>query len=279
VTTAAHPAGWLRECLGFDTATDVEVEEAVGGGEGLASLREESFDAVVVRHQSPELDAVGFVEALRATGADDPLVVVGDQPADDFALPCWEAGADEYVAIASTTPQGMTWVVARAIEWRRMARENRRLAELDRHRLRLEHGEADRLLAQQRELINGLEELTRTCVLESAPATGPDTGEAASRFPLETPHSLVNHYVDLLRAQIIMGSGNLATETSAVVDSLHGLNLPTSRVMQLHLHALETTLRGLGSRSSRHVMARADLLVLEIMLQLAERYRRDAGAA
>ena len=44
--------------------------------------------------------------------------------------------------------------------------------------------------------------------------------------------------------------------------------------MQLHLTALEDLLEGLGSRSTRHVLTRADLLVLEVMVNLAEGYRQ-----
>jgi hypothetical protein len=43
--------------------------------------------------------------------------------------------------------------------------------------------------------------------------------------------------------------------------------------MLLHLHVLEEMVRGLGSRSARHVMNRADMLVLEVMINLAQNYR------
>jgi hypothetical protein len=43
--------------------------------------------------------------------------------------------------------------------------------------------------------------------------------------------------------------------------------------MLLHLKVLEELIHGLGSRSARHVMSRADLLVLEVMVHLAEGYR------
>jgi hypothetical protein len=46
------------------------------------------------------------------------------------------------------------------------------------------------------------------------------------------------------------------------------------QALQLHLCALEDLMRGLGARSARHVLTRADLLVLEVMLHLAEGYRR-----
>jgi hypothetical protein len=37
---------------------------------------------------------------------------------------------------------------------------------------------------------------------------------------------------------------------------------------------LEELIRGLGSRSTRHVMSRADLLALEMLLHTADGYRR-----
>jgi hypothetical protein len=45
------------------------------------------------------------------------------------------------------------------------------------------------------------------------------------------------------------------------------------QAVQLHLHVLEEMIRGLGNRSSRHVMNRADLLILEVIVDLAESYR------
>jgi hypothetical protein len=43
--------------------------------------------------------------------------------------------------------------------------------------------------------------------------------------------------------------------------------------MLLHLKVVEEQVRGLGNRSARHVMNRADLLVVDVMVHLAERYR------
>jgi hypothetical protein len=44
--------------------------------------------------------------------------------------------------------------------------------------------------------------------------------------------------------------------------------------MQLHVHVLEELIGSLGNRSARHVMNRADLLVVEVMAHLADGYRR-----
>ena len=43
-------------------------------------------------------------------------------------------------------------------------------------------------------------------------------------------------------------------------------------MFQVHLQVLEELVRGLGSRSTRHVMNRADLLVLELLLHIADGY-------
>src|SRR5487761_643537 len=275
VTTLSHPASWVRELFSSDRAMVVTVEEAVGGAAGLARLRKQSFDALLVRHAPPDFEALEFIEAHRATGVDEPLVVIGNEPSEQFAPLCYEVGADAYVPAEAASPRQMIWVVGRSIEWRRLVRENRRLVQLQRHQIRLEHCEAERLLVQQRGLIAGLEELTQTTALAAPPAGPLSAAVGASPpadLPLELPDSLVARYGDLLRAYVIMGSGHLTTETAGLVSTLCSLNLPAPQVMQLHLHALEETLRGLGSRSSRHVMARADLLVLEIMVQLAERH-------
>ena len=43
-------------------------------------------------------------------------------------------------------------------------------------------------------------------------------------------------------------------------------------MFEVHLHVLEELVHGLGSRSTRHVMNRADLLVLELLLHVADGY-------
>jgi hypothetical protein len=40
------------------------------------------------------------------------------------------------------------------------------------------------------------------------------------------------------------------------------------------LTVVEELIQGLGSRSARHVMTRADLLILEVTINLAEGYRK-----
>jgi hypothetical protein len=76
-----------------------------------------------------------------------------------------------------------------------------------------------------------------------------------------------------LRAYVIMGSGNLTSDMRELALVLVGTGITPHQTMLLHLQVLEELVRGLGNRSARHVMTRADLLALELMIHLAEGYR------
>jgi hypothetical protein len=91
-------------------------------------------------------------------------------------------------------------------------------------------------------------------------------------FPL--PDALVDHYRELLRAYVIMGAGNLADDMAALAELLAESNMSAQRTLQLHVEVLEELVTGLGNRSARHVMNRADLLALEVLGHLADGYRQ-----
>ena len=89
----------------------------------------------------------------------------------------------------------------------------------------------------------------------------------------DLPPELISHYRELLRTYVIMGSGNLSTDLVRLVQLMVSAGLTARQAMQLHVCVLEELVHGLGTRSTRHVMTRADLLALEIMVHLAEGYR------
>jgi hypothetical protein len=71
-----------------------------------------------------------------------------------------------------------------------------------------------------------------------------------------------------------MGVGNLAGEMSSLVAHLMTDDISAQRTLALHVRVLEELVQGLGNRSARHVINRADLLVLEVMGHLADGYRQ-----
>ena len=244
--------GWLAEAFAADSASNVLVEEAVGTVAGLTRLRDEVFDAVLVGHEPDRLDALDLVEGYRAGGAEEPIIVLGAPSEQEMAALCYEVGADGYVCVGATT-RNLIWVVARAVQRYQLVRENQRLKQSEQGRLQREHDEAARIVEQQRALL-------------ADPNESPST-------PL-LPAALVAHHRELLRTYVIMGTGNLVDELKCLAELLVTAGLTARQIMQLHLHVLGELVEGLGSRSSRHVMIRADLLVLEVLLHVADGYRR-----
>jgi DNA-binding NarL/FixJ family response regulator len=251
----------LAEALAADSASKVVLEEAVGTAAGLSRLRDEVYDAVLVSHEPAELDALDLIEGYRASGADEPIVVLGMQSEQEMAALCYEVGADGYICVHTTTTRNLVWVVARAVQRQQLVRENHRLAQAEQTRLQREHDEAACIMEQQ-------------CALLAAPdEAGRDAPDHA--LPLEClPAELTAHYRELLRTYVIMGSGNLAEELQRLSKLLITAGLTARQTVQIHLHALEELVHGLGTRSARHVMTRADLLALEVLLHLADGYRR-----
>ncbi len=275
VTTYQRTGGWLAEALAADSASDIVLEEAIGFSAGLARLRDDLFDAVLVSHEPGELDALALAEALRTAGSEEPLVVLGEFEDAEMTALCLESNADAYVCVHTATTRTLIWVVARAIERHYLLRENRRLSQADQHRLEREQGDAAQLLGEQRGLIRELELLAA----DRAAATGMARNGAAEMpgSPAPLPPPLAAHYLELLRTYVMMGSGNLSAEMHALAQVLAATGVSPAQTLELHLSALESLMKGLGNRSARHVMNRADLLALEIGAHLCEAYRQRAA--
>ncbi|MDP6722178.1 MAG: hypothetical protein QGF59_26170, partial [Pirellulaceae bacterium] len=66
---------------------------------------------------------------------------------------------------------------------------------------------------------------------------------------------------------------NLAEEMRQLVELLASSQVTAHQAVLLHLDVLGEMIEGLGHRSARHVMNRADILILEMMVCLVEGYR------
>lgn len=277
ITGAQRTGGWLADAFASDSATEVVLEEVLGIANGVSRLRDDSFDAVLISHEPGELDALELLDAVRAgTSPHQPIVILGSISEQDMAAYCFEAGADAYVCVNTSTIRTLIWHVARAAERQKLISENRRFSQAHRHRLQLEHDEATRLLAQQRSLVDGLEQIRCHGTYGKAEAPPCHSGSEFDQMT-ELPAVLGDHYRELLRAYIIMGSGRLGEEMDRLAELLASAGVTAQQTMHLHLSVLEKMVCDLGYRSARHVMNRAGLLILEVMVNLAEQYRRRAA--
>ena len=267
VTNEQRTGEWLAEAFAVDSASEVMLEEAVGAPAALARLRDEIFDVVLVSHDSDQFDALDFVEGLRAGGSEEPMIVLGHENKQEMLALCYEVGADGYVCVDTSTTRNLIWTSARAIEHHQLIRESRRIVQADRQRLLHEHQETDRLLDQQRSLVEHLDSQIEGEI------TIPGANCPARKPPDDLPEPLVDRYRQMLRTYVIMGSGDMAEEMKHLAARLVDEGIDARQAMQLHLYVLEELVRGLGNRSARHVLSRGDRLALEVMAYLAEGYR------
>lgn len=265
ITGTLRGGNWLAKAFSGDSACQVKLEHVVGIATGLARLRDDVYDVVLLQHDQETLDAPEVLGTVRtASREDQPILVLGSEPEEHLAALCWEAGGDGYLCLKHTTTRMLLWKIALARERHLLIAENRRLRQARQHQLTLEHDEATRLLCQQRQLLEEL--LSLSARVRSKDHLCHDVSSI--------PPLLAAHYRELLRTYVIMGTGNLAEELQNLAELFVRAGLGPHHVMHVHLHVLEEMVRGLGARSARHVMNRADLLILETVIKLAEAYRR-----
>lgn len=305
VTDCAASGEWLAKTLAEESSCAWELVAAHSQAEGLALLRQEHIDAVLVQHQAGDLDGVEFAAACRGGGFEEPLLVLGGESPLELEAAACDAGADAYVALELTGLRSLLWTLSRACERYRLQREVRRLRQNEQQRVQWERAEAERMLAEQRNLLETIDardaggkhpslaayasaELEVSNSWEDETTTEPRTrhgrlqrgaltkADVAPR-PLEhdplPSAALQQQYRDLLRTTVIMGSGKLQSELRELAAELIAARISARQTMLLHLQVVEELVRGLGQRSARHLLTRADLLILELTIALADGYR------
>jgi len=264
--TGAGSGCWSDEALAEDSAVDITLRHAAGDASSLKMLRQEPFDAVIITHDPPALDAFKLLDAIIAGHGDDlPLLVAGHASELELAAMCYEAGADAYLCFAHTSTRAFFWQLARAVERRRLIAANRQHEQASRNRLASENDEADRLLTQQRQLIDGLEAVSDSGGF-NLPVADADAHSAVHQ-------SVQQQYHQLLQCSVVAGSDHLQPDIHQLAAHLAATGATAAEAMNIHLQVLEQMLEGLGPRSARHVITCGDRLILELMTNLAAAYR------
>lgn len=255
--------------------------------EALKCLRDESFDCVLIGQMPSgplgENESLSLLRALRTSGCDDPVLLTIPRLDDAGWAETCQRDCDLLLTPNPWESRALVPCIKRAIARVELLRENHRLAVANHRRLIRERDEAEHLLSQQRQIIQELEAIAKPSTLDARPEcdrpsvelekVAPPVGQ--SQFPL--PDEIKEYYHELLRTYVIMGSGSLGSEIAKLAEVLSVAGLSPREALELHLERVESLVRGLGNRSTRHVMARADLLALELMIHLGECYQRISG--
>jgi hypothetical protein len=255
----------------------------------MSRAREEPFDCILIDVPTTGISTrddngpFGLIRALRTSGCEDPIVIVGRLLGDAEWSEACAADCDVFVSPRGWDSPALGALVKRAFLRGKLVRENDRLSTAHHRRLLRERDESEQILAHQRQLIAELEALPDP--FRERPAPEPfrepplDQLSPAGTRANGVPHDFPERYSGLLRSYVLMGSGSLASEISEMADRFVAAYVPPPEALQLHLKCVESLVKGLGNRSARHVVARADLLAIELMTHLAHRNQRAAGVS
>ena len=276
----------LTQQLDAEGGIEPQLRWASSAAEALTLLRDDSFDAVLIAAVSADgradafAESASLVKAIRASGCEDPLVLIAPRISDADWLDLSREECELLQSARVWDSPALVSVVKRAIVRSEQTRQSRRLEIAQSKRTARERDEGQHLLDQQRRIINDLDARDATelatnvtrqalldCFAESAPCRA------------TLPPEINSYYQELLRTYVIMGSGNLGGEIAKLADLLAIAGCGPREALSLHLERVETLVGGLGNRSTRHILARADLLALELMIHLGESYRRRAGVS
>lgn len=228
--------------------------------EGAQHMGRERFDCIVIDDAGTPaaaarpLELADQLSAIRAAGCEDPILVLSDR-VDDPWLIAAAAGEFELLVVRNGWRSSALapWIHT-AMHRQTVARERAEIGAEGRQRLQREAGESWQLLDQRRQTA---ERLRRSLGSLRGPAA---EGAAA----------LADEYRDLLRAAVVAGAHALEAETLRFTRGIVERGITAADLLQMHVAAVESLLRGLGSRSSRHVVQQTDLLVLEVLCRLAD---------
>lgn len=253
---------WIALLLHLDAAGchEPRLRWCSTAAEALTAAREESVDCILVGAEpSDHAGGTAILQALRTAGCHEPAVFLGSGLDDQQWIDICRLDGDLLTAPAAWDSPALVAVVERAIRRVEVARQRQHLTVAQDRRVSRERDEAAQLLAQQRSM------------------TRPHSGEGGDSAQL--PEAVCEYYHELLRTYVMMGSGSMETEVARLADVLCAAELGPREVIVLHLGRVEALVRGLGNRSTRHVMARADLLALELLMHVGEIYRARSVAA
>ena len=265
----------LADAVAPESAEPVRLLEAVGPVEALEQLAAQPIQAIYLHPLDAPFNTHDLVAAIRTGGFEQPIVILASDDAQNGNdIADWiEAGADVCCSLDRTTPRALWAITCRAMEQAKLASEGRRLIQAQHRRLAQEHREAERLLAEQRRLIGDLQSLGQS--LSVVDSKGSDAGATRTTASDQHARQFAQPYHDLLQAHVIMGDGHLAEEISALARELIAAGMTGRQAIDLHLSVVEKLVAGLAARSARHVINRADLMVLELMVHLVDGYRQQ----
>lgn len=245
--------------LGRRSLPSIQVFATATGA--LEQLAEESFDCVLVVHSALRvpsgIDAQNVCTAIRAAGSTDAILVLTALASDPLFQAVCETAAEIYVGTTPWQSPALLQMIDRAIRQRELTRDSQRRTWADSQRVDRERAACEEILRHQRQL------LVQTASRQF--------GSVDAILPPQLPQI----YREILRTYVMTGTVSLTVEIKKLAQTFALARLTPRQVWQLHVEQVELLVKGIGQRSARHILDRANVLCLELMVLLCEFFESE----
>ena len=249
--------------LGNENISEPHYRWATSAHEALTILRREIFDAILIvsdiTNEQKQLhfpQILQLLEAMRTSGHDEPASIVIDAVEDsDWAKLC-TLDCEVIISRRSWNAPALVPTLIRSV----------RRNEVQRSKHQMEIQTRKHELREQSESRNILKHL-ETIVTDRQLFEGRQQSDSTS-----LPDNLHSIYSHLLRSFCMMGEGTLTTELTQLADILTTANISATDVLKMHIDHTRSLVEKLRSKSARHVLVRADLLIIELLVHLGDEF-------
>jgi hypothetical protein len=260
---AAREPDWthLAAQMALRYGTDLRLTWLNSGKQALLALRESTVDAVLIGELGDSWKVSAerirdFVLAVQALDGSAALVVLLPVPDDLLQAELHDRDCTVCVSPRMWDSSALPAAVAEALRRRQRGHELQRLSTAHHRRLLREQADAESVLRLQRDVLR---------TLQGAPAV--EVGNWSAR------------YDELLRASILSSPQWLAVAVAELVQDLFAVGCSPPEFLALHAERVQALAAGCAGRTSQQVLSRANLLALEVLAHLGERYRQANRSA
>ncbi|MBD3676691.1 MAG: hypothetical protein HUJ26_24525 [Planctomycetaceae bacterium] len=237
--------------------------------EALTILRREIFDAILMvtdLEQQPEQLQPSiihqFLDAMRTSGHDEPAVLVIDSLEDSLWTELCQLECDIIISHRSWNAPALVPSLIRSVRRNEIHRSKRHMETQTRKHEHRTHSETQQIIKHLESIIIDRQLFERT-------GEEPDSS---------LPENLQSLYAHLLRTFCMMGEGTLTTELAQLAEILNTANVTATDALKMHITQTRSLVEKLKSKSARHVLVRADLLIIELLVHLGDGFHAHLKA-
>lgn len=228
----------------------------------MQSLRHDRYDAIVIEHPAPPctakpgvgdagtmlsstIDARQLISGVRGGGHLEAVVVLITAPADDLLAVLAEHDADALVSLSPWESPALLPTIRRAVRQAELWRSHRELQLRLERRLARDREEAAAMLQRQQDLLANL--MHGSVALES----------------------IRESYEQFLRTRLTSDAATPNEDLAQLAAALVAAGMSPQQTLALHADAVQRLIAVVDESSARHIISRADRLVLDLMTHLA----------